>query len=274
MTNVLAYRLLISPVLLATTLLQHRYLLGQLIKRDVLLRYRGAYFGLLWVFINPLIMLCIFAFVFGYVFQSRWPAHPGSIPYVLNLYCGLIAFNIFGETIGRAPTTIRAYPNYVKKIIFPVEILPLVPLGAAFIHGIFNMIILAAALAWVGHLNASLLLFPMLMLPLIMVGMGLAWFLAAWGVFIKDMSQIVPIFVQMLMFLSPVFYPASAVPELYRPFYSLNPLCSVIEALRAALADTTIDWVSWGIALVLGLVAFFAGLACFNHSRDEFADAL
>jgi homopolymeric O-antigen transport system permease protein len=274
MANVLTNSHLMSPVLLTTTLLQHRYLLGQLIKRDVLLRYRGAYFGLLWVFLNPLIMLCIFAFVFGYIFNSRWPAHPGSIPYALNLYCGLIAFNIFSETVGRAPAAIRAYPNYVKKIIFPVEILPLVPLGAAFIHGLFNMTILVAALAWTGHLNISLLLFPVLLLPLITVGMGLAWFLSAWGVFIKDMSQIVPIFVQMLMFLSPVFYPVSAVPELYRSFYSLNPLCPIIEALRAALAGASIDWISWGIAFVIGLITFYLGHAFFNHSRDEFADAL
>ena len=274
MVNVLSYRQLISPVLLTKTLLQYRYLLGQLIKRDVLLRYRGAYFGLLWVIINPLIMLCIFAFVFGYIFHSRWPAHPGSVPYVLNLYCGLIVFYIFSETIGRAPAAIRGNPNYVKKIIFPLEILPLVPLGAAFIHGLFNSAILAVALAWTGHLNITLLLFPVLMLPLIMVGMGLAWFLAALGVFIKDMSQIVPIFVQMLMFVSPVFYPASAVPEPYRHFYSLNPLCPVIEALRAVLAGTTIDWISWGIALILGLIIFVAGQLFFNHSRNEFADVL
>jgi len=263
-----------SPVSLIASLYQNRYLLGELIKRDVLLRYRGAYFGLLWIFLNPLIMLAIFSFVFGHVFQSRWPVQAGSIPFVLNLYCGLIAFNIFAETIGRAPGAVRGYPNYVKKIIFPVEILPLVPMGAALIHGLFNMIILVAAMAWIGHLNFSLLLFPVLLLPLVMFGMGLAWFLAAWGVFLKDMSQIVPILVQMLMFLSPVFYPSRAVPDIVKPVYAVNPLSPVIESLRATLAESAIDWRPWFIALVLGSFIFILGRVFFNRNRDEFADAL
>ncbi len=256
------------------SLFQHRYLLGQLIKRDVLLRYRGAYFGLLWIFLNPLIMLGIFSFVFGQIFQARWPAQTNGIPFALNLYCGLIAFNIFAEAIGRAPGAVRGYPNYVKKIIFPVEILPIVPLGSALIHAFFNSIILVGALAWTGNLHSSILLFPVLLIPLLLFGLGLSWFLAAWGVFIKDMSQIVPVFVQMLMFLSPIFYPVQAVPEALRPIYTLNPLSSVIEALRASLSDTAVDWFSWSITLAFSLVAFVLGYIFFQHSRDEFADVL
>jgi len=253
---------------------RHRYLLGQLIKRDVLLRYRGAYFGLLWIFLNPLIMLGIFVFVFGHIFQARWPAQSGGIPFALNLYCGLIAFNIFAETVGRSPAAVRGYPSYVKKIIFPVEILPVVPLGAALVHAGFNFVILAAALAWVGQLNPSQLLLPLLVAPLVLFSLGLAWFLSAWGVFIKDMSQIVPVFVQMLLFLSPVFYPAEAVPPALRPLFSHNPLGAVIESLRAALGGQEIDWSAWTMALALSVAAFLLGGLFFNHSRDEFADVL
>jgi len=253
---------------------RHRYLLGQLIKRDVLLRYRGAYFGLLWIFLNPLIMLGIFVFVFGHIFQARWPAQSGGIPFALNLYCGLIAFNVFGETVGRSPAAVRGYPSYVKKIIFPVEILPVVPLGAALVHAGFNFVILAAALAWVGQLNPSHLLLPLLVTPLLLFSLGLAWFLSAWGVFIKDMSQIVPVFVQMLLFLSPVFYPAEAVPPALRPLFSHNPLGAVIESLRAALRGQEIDWSAWTMALALSVAAFLLGGLFFNHSRDEFADVL
>lgn len=263
-----------NPSKALKNLLRHRYLLGQLVKRDVLLRYRGALFGVAWMFLSPLLMLSIFAFVFGQIFQSRWPQQPDGLPFWLMLYSGLIVFNIFAETVSRAPSTVRGYPSYVKKIIFPVEILPLVPLGAGLVHAAFNLLILAAALAWFGHLNASLLLFPLLIVPVLLLGIGLAWFLAAWGVFIKDMTQIVPLFVQMLLFLSPVFYPVSAVPPALRPIYTFNPVGAVIEATRAAVLDQTLPWTNWTIALLFGLAIALLGLAFFNHARDEFPDAL
>jgi len=250
------------------------YLLGQLIKRDVLLRYRGAMFGVAWVFINPLIMLGIYAYVFGHIFQARWPQQGNGAPFWLVLYSGLIAFNIFSDTISRAPTAVKNYPNFVKKIIFPVEFLPLVPLGAALVQAMFNVLILLAALAWAGQLNLQVILYPLMLLPLVLIALGLSWFLAAWGVFIKDMSQIVPPFVQMLLFLSPVLYPAASVPESFRPLYHYNPLGAVIEACRSAALGQPINWTSWASALVLGLVASGLGLAFFKHSREEFADAL
>ena len=255
-------------------MIRHRYLFGQMVKRDVLLRYRGAMFGVAWIFLSPLLMLAIFAFVFGHIFQSRWPSQPEGMPFRLMLYSGLIVFNIFAETVSRAPGTIRGYPSYVKKIIFPLEVLPLVPLGAALVHATFNLLILAAALAWFGILSPDLLLFPLLVVPVILIGIGLAWFLAAWGVFIKDMAQIVPLFVQMLLFLSPVFYPVSAVPPALQPFYAINPLGSVIEATRAAVLEQPVPWSGWAVALLFGLFAMVLGWVFFNHARDEFADVL
>ena len=190
------------------------------------------------------------------------------------LYSGLIVFNVFAEAVSRSPTAVRGYPSYVKKIICPVEILPLVPLGAALVHGAFNFLILVAALVWTGQLSLQIVLYPVLLLPLALLALGLSWFLAAWGVFIKDMSQIVPPFVQMLLFLSPVLYPASAVPAALRPFYEYNPLGAVIEACRAAAVGQAINWEYWGIALALGIVAALLGYAFFRHSREEFADVL
>lgn len=263
-----------NPVRIFAEIWQHRYLLGQLIKRDVLLRYRGAMFGVLWIFLSPLIMLIIFAFIFGNIFQARWPQQENDMPFWVLLYIGLIAFNVFAETISRAPTSVRGYPSFVKKIIFPVNILPVVPLGVSLVHGGFNFVILLAALAWTSNLHAGILLFPLLVVPLILLALGLSWFLAAWGVFIKDMTQIVPVFVQMLMFLSPVFYPVSAVPEVLRPIYQYNPLGTVIEISRAAITGLPIEWGSWTIALCFCLGGSILGYAFFQHSRDEFADAL
>jgi lipopolysaccharide transport system permease protein len=263
----------INPLCIIRSFWANRYILGQLVKRDVLLRYRGAMFGVAWMFLNPLLMLAIFIVVFGQVFQARWQQQ-ASIPYWLLLYVGLIIFNLFAEPVGRAPATVRGHPSYVKKIVFPVEILPLVPLCAGLIHTIFNGLILTIALAWTGHLSPSLMLLPMLVIPVLLLGMGLAWFLAAWGVFIKDMSQIIPLFIQMLLFLSPVFYPASAVPQTLQPLYDINPLGTVIEAARAAVAGLPICWSAWGLSLGSGLAVALLGLVFFNHSRDEFADAL
>lgn len=264
----------LNPLSISADIWRHRYLLGQLIKRDVLLRYRGAMFGVLWIFFSPLIMLTIFAFIFGQIFQARWPQQESGFPFWLLLYSGLIAFNVFAETISRAPTSVRGYPSFVKKIIFPVNILPVVPLGSALVHAGFNFLILFLALAWTGHLHASILLFPMLVIPLILLALGLSWFLAAWGVFIKDMTQIVPVFVQMLLFLTPVFYPVSAVPSMLRPIYQYNPLGTVIETSRATVAGQPIEWGTWGIAFGFCLIVAILGYAFFQHSRDEFADAL
>lgn len=254
--------------------LSHRYLIVQLIKRDVLLRYRGAMFGLLWVLLNPLIMLAIYAFVFGHIFQARWPEQQTGAPFWLVLYSGLLAFNIFSETVSRAPAAVRSYPSFVKKIVFPVEILPLVPLGAALVHGVFNYLVLLAALVATGFFSPMALLYPLMLLPLLLLGLGLAWFLATWGVFIKDMSQIVPPFLQILMYLSPVLYPATAVPKFLRPVYDYNPLGTAIEACRAAALGQAIPWMGWSFSLLLGCVAAALGWLFFQYSREEFADAL
>ncbi len=264
----------LNPLAIAAGLVRNRYLLGQLVKRDVLLRYRGAMFGVLWIFLSPLLMLAIFAFVFGHVFQARWLEQREGLPFWLILYCGLIVFNVFGETVARASTAVRGYPAYVKKIIFPVDILPLVPLGAALVHAAFNFLVFAAALAVTGNLTPGILLFPVLILPALLLALGAAWFLAAWGVFIKDMTQIVPLFVQMLLFISPVFYPVSAVPRGLTFLYNANPLGAVIESARAAAFGQPVPWPAWSAALALGVAVAVLGHAFFQHSRDEFADVL
>lgn len=263
-----------NPWHIVSDIWQHRHLLGHLIKRDVLLRYRGAMFGVLWMFLSPLFMLAIFAFVFGQIFQARWPQQTGGLPFWLLLYSGLITFNIFAETVSRAPGAVRNCASFVKKIIFPVQILPLVPLGAALVHGTFNYLILLAALAFIGALHWHLLLFPLLLLPAVLLALGLSWFVAAWGVFIKDMTQIMPMFMQVLMFVSPVFYPVEAVPTLLHPLYRFNPLGVVIEANRNLTSGLPLDWITWAWALFAGLAGALLGHAFFQHAREEFADAL
>ena len=274
MFPVIAKTMIQNPVRIVSDIWTHRYLLGQLIKRDVLLRYRGAMFGVLWIFLSPLLMLGIFAYVFGQVFQARGGAAEAALPFWLFLYSGLIVFNIFSETVSRSPASVRGYPSFVKKIIFPVQILPLVPLGAALVHAIFNFLILVVALVWTGNFHPQTLLYPIALAPVIFLAMGFSWFLGAWGVFIKDMTQIVPVFIQMLMFLSPVFYPVSAVPSVLQPLYRFNPLGHVIEFSRDLVTGQPAEWSVWGVAFLVSLLVALLGNLFFQHSREEFADVL
>lgn len=260
--------------MLFQSLINNRYLFAQLVKRDVALRYRGTIFGALWALLNPLIMLTIFSFVFGRIFPPRWPGQPEGLPYWIVLYSGLIVFNLFAEAVSRSPGSVREYPNFVKKIVFPVTILPIVPLGAALFHGLLNLTVLAGFLAWKGSLSIGILLFPFLLGPLLFLVMGLSWFLAAWGVFIKDMTQIVPVFIQIFLFISPVFYSVEAVPESLRPLYRFNPVGVVIEACRAAVLGAAIPWKFWAVAMMLGAMTAALGYIFFQHNREEFIDAL
>lgn len=250
------------------------YILGQLVKRDVLLRYRGAMFGVLWLVLNPLIMLAIYSFVFGHIFKGRWPDQQEGTPFWLILYSGLIAFNVFSESVSRAPAAVRGHANFVKKIIFPVHILPLVPLGSALVHGAFNLLILLAALLLTGALEINAALYPVLLLPLVLFALGASYFLSAWGVFIKDMNQIVGPLLQMLLFLSPVLYPVSAVPESLRPIYEYNPIGAVIEACRSSALGGAVNWDQWMFSALAGTVTAVLGWHFFQSCREEFPDAL
>lgn len=252
---------------------RHRILFAELVKRDVLLRYRGAFLGLVWALLNPLIMLGIYGYAFGYIFQLR-NSTESSLPYALNLYCGLITFNVFGETVSRAPMAVRSYPNYIKKIVFPVTILPAVPLGSALLHAFINLLILTVALACTGHLSVGLALYPLLIVPVVLFALGLAWLFAASGVFVRDIVQIAPVLVQVALFLTPVLYPSSSIPEVIRPISNLNPLAATVEAQRAAILGNTIPWMNWGISCMVGIFFAVLGYRFFEHSRDEFADVM
>lgn len=230
-------------------------------------------FGVFWVFLSPLFMLSIFAYVFGQIYPTKWTNQNG-IPYWLQIYAGLITFNLFAETVSRAPTSVRSYPSYVKKIIFPLHILPVVPLGAALLHSLFNYLVLLVALSLSGHWHAQVLLFPFVLIPVALLALGLAWFLGAWGVFIKDMTQIVPMFLQVLMFVSPVFYPSEAVPALLRPLYLINPIGVVIETNRSLADGMAANWMQWLMTLGFALIGAMVGNIFFQYARGEFADAL
>lgn len=267
----------ISPREMFGCLWLNRRLIGQLVMREVLGRYKGSMLGVVWSFFNPLLMLIVYTFVFSVVFNARWNvASESKTEFAIVLFTGMIVFGIFSECVNRAPSLILSSPNYVKKVIFPLEALPVVGLGAALFHAGISLVLLLAFL-FIVHLSLpwTVVLLPIVILPLIFLTLGLGWFLSALGVYLRDVGQTVGIFTTVLMFLSPVFYPVSALPKEYQPLLKLNPLTWIIEETR--------NVVVWGnlpdFAFLTGFIPATAavawiGFAWFQRTRRGFADVM
>ena len=256
---------------------RNRHLIVQLTKRDVLGRYRGSMMGMAWSFFNPLIMLTVYTFVFSVVFKARWSvAGEDRINFAIVLFVGLIAYGLFAECINRAPSLILSNSNYVKKVVFPLEILPSVALGSALFHASVSLIVLLTAQLLVNQrLPWTVIFFPIVLLPLLFTAMGFAWILSALGVYVRDMGQITTILTTILMFMSPLFYPLSALPKQYQLWLQLNPLTLIIEQSRGVLIfGKTPDWILWGLALAASLLLCAAGFWWFQKTRKGFADVL
>lgn len=259
------------------SLMTHRSLILAMTKRDVLGRYRGSALGLLWSFFNPLFMLAVYTFVFSVVFQARWGEGTGSrTEFALILFAGLIVFNLFSECANRAPTLILLNINYVKKVVFPLEILSWITLGSVLFHAAISVLVwLAAYVVFYGWPHPTALLLPIGILPLLLFTMGASWTLASLGVYLRDVAQIVSIATTVLMFLSPIFYPITAVPEALRPVLLLNPLSPAMEAVRDLLFFGRLPNLAlWGATLVLSAAFAWVGFAWFQKTRKGFADVL
>jgi len=267
-----------SPVAIPRSLWRHRELLTQLVRREVVGRYQGSVMGIAWSLLNPLLMLGVYTFVFSVVFQARW--HGGGdeskTRFAVVLFAGMIVHSLFAEVLVRAPGLILANVNYVRKVVFPLEILPVVSMGAALFHTLVSLLVLLAALLAFNHvLPWTALALPLVLLPLVVLAMGLAWILASLGVFIRDIGQTIGILMTMLLFLSPVFFPLAALPEVFRPLIMANPLTFIIEQTRQVLIwGQWPDWRGLGLyALVAGVVAC-SGFAWFQKTRKGFADVI
>ncbi len=257
----------------------YRQLALQMIKREIASRYRGSFLGLLWSFVTPLLMLSVYTFVFSVVFKVRLVNVGNSdnkFEFALLLFAGLIIFNFFSECISRAPGLILANVNYVKKVIFPLEILPLVTLGAAIFHMSISFLVLLIFLVAIGQaITWTVIWLPVVIAPFLLLTIGLAWLLASTGVFVRDIGQFISLFLTMLLFMSPIFYPASALPESVRSYLFLNPLTFIIEQTRAVVLNgMSPDWVGLAIYYVIALFVAWTGLFWFEKTRKGFADVL
>ncbi len=255
-----------------------RQLFFKLLRRDFAERYRGSYLGVVWSLLLPLLSLLVFTFFFGVIFKMRWAGHgDGSLSELaLVLFVGLALYNFLAECLSRAPGLILAHQNYVKNVIFPLEMLPAVMVASALLTLAATLLVILLLQATVGAgLSWTALLLPVTVLPLALFVLGLSWVLASLGVYIRDIQQLIVPLVQLLMFLSPVFYPVAALPESIRPWLQLNPLALVIEQTRGiVLFGQPPAWTPYLLCLLATLLIALLGAWWFARTRQGFADVL
>ncbi len=256
----------------------HRQLIAQMTKREVVGRYKGSVLGLAWSFFNPVLMLAVYTFVFSVVFKARWGLgeEETRAQFAMVLFAGLIVHGLFAEVLNRAPNLIFSNVNYVKKVVFPLEILPGIALGTALFHSIVSLFVLLVALLLTnGFLYWTVILLPLVLLPLVILVLGLAWMLASLGVFLRDVGQTITILTMVLLFLSPIFYPITALPVEFRGWIMANPLTFIIEQARAVLIWGQLpNWIGLGAYSVVSTAMAWLGYAWFQKTRKGFADVL
>lgn len=268
-----------SLMALARSLWRNRQLIVQMTRREVAGRYKGSALGLAWSFFNPVFMLVVYTFVFSEIFKSRWGGVGGDeskTQFAVILFVGMIVMGLFTEVLNRAPGLIISNVNYVKKVVFPIEILPVIAMGAALFHSLISFGVLLTAFAiFNGYLHWTVIFAPLVLLPLVILTLGIGWMLASLGVFLRDVGQTIGLITTVLMFLTPIFYPVTAVPERFRPFIMANPLTFIIEQAREVLIWGHLpNWMGLGIYTLVATAFAWAGYAWFQKTRKGFADVL
>ena len=268
----------LNPISGLKSIRVHKDLLFQLVVREIRGLYRGSYLGMVWSILTPLFMLAIYTFVFSVIFQARFGSSPNEsrLEFALALFCGLIPFNVFTQCISEAPRLIILNTNYVKKVVFPLEILPISILGRTIFEGLISFAILIAGVSiFIRPPSTSFLALPLVFLPLIFWSLGISWFFASLGVFIRDLSHAVDILVRILFFLTPIFYPISKVPPSFRVFLRLNPLTLIVGDFRSIIIFGRFpDWSLWGIGATVSFVIMITGYWWFMRGKHAFADVL
>ena len=267
----------VSPIEMISCLYRNFGLISVLVKRDILSRYRGSLLGALWAIINPLLMLAVFTFIFSVVFKARWGSGSDSkVEFALLLFAGLLIFNLFSECLNKSPGLIVSNANFVKKVVFPLEILPFVSLLAALFHAFLSLLVwLVFHITFYGLPPSTFVILPLIMLPLCFFLLGLTWALAALGVYLRDIGQFIAVLTTSLMFLSPIFYPISSFPEAYRFILYLNPMTAAIEQTR--------NVIYWGYIPAFDVLFFYwaaslfiswCGFIVFQKIRRGFSDVI
>lgn len=268
----------VSPAGMFGALWRHRNLIWQLTRQEIIGRYRGSLLGVSWTFITPILMLLIYTFVFSIIFGARWAGleQGGRTTFAIVLFLGMAVFSVFSEVVVRSPTLVIANSNYVKRVVFPLEILPVVQMMNALFHFAVSMLAWALAALWVlGGIPVTAWALPLVIIPVIFGTLGVAWLLASLGVYLRDLGQTITLLVTAALFLTPIFYPVEAIPEQYRGYVMLNPLAHSIEQARWIMIEGRLPSAgTLAMSWLVGLVLMWAGYAWFQKTRPGFADVL
>ena len=260
------------------SLWRHRELLWQFTLRNIELRHKGSHLGLAWSILSPLLLLALYVMVFGFIFEGTFSALPGEsrVHYALGVFLGLAIFHLLAETLAAAPTVIAGTPNFVKKVVFPLEILPVANVGGAAFHLLISLTLaLAGVIIWGNGLGWTALWLPVILLPLVLVALGLSWLLSALGVFFRDVAQLTTFLSVALMFSSAVFYPASRMPPAIWAVLRFNPLLIAIEQVRQTVIwHRASDVPSLLILYAIGIALCWLGQWTFRKLAPAFADVI
>lgn len=265
------------PGFLGTTIINFDLIIV-LAKREIQGRYKGSYFGFVWAIINPLLLLSVYTFIFSIVFKSRWTVggSESRLDFALFMFVGVLLHGALAETLSGSTGVVLHNPNYVKKIVFPLEILPLVNVITALFHSLIGLVVLMTVLfCSTFSISWTCIFIPVVMIPLALYCLGISFVLASVGVFFRDISQWMGLIITALLFLSPVFYPVSALPEQYQVWMNLNPLTLIIEQMREiVIVGNMPDWLSLLKSTFFGITLCFFGYFLFQKTKKGFADVI
>ena len=245
-------------------------------KRELLGRYKGSVLGIAWAVLTPAVMIAIFTFVFAGIFGARFTAGGSHWDYAIYLFCGLLPWAMFQESVQQSANTILAHSNLVKRVVFPLETLPAAQVFAALGNQLFATIaLLVATIVVRQHLDVTVLWLPVLLIPQLLFALGAAWLVASLGVFLRDITQGVTLLLMAWMYLTPIIYPESIVPERFRPFINVNPFTPLVRSYRHIFLDGSApDWLGLAYFTVFALLVFLFGYWWFARTRKSFADVV
>ena len=281
MTKTLATALILDPLRMVSGLWTRRELIGQFTRRNIELRHRGSRLGAFWALLTPLSMLGLYYVVFGVIYETKFNVLPNETGFdvLLAMFLGLSLFHAFSETLSWAPGLITTNPNFVKKVVFPLEVLPVAQIGAATFHLVVSLgLVLIGSIFGTAGLSWQVLWLPVLVLPLLLLSLGIAWLLAAAGVFLRDIGQLSAFVVTMLLFASAVMFPATMIAQRSEKLWAvlrLNPLLQIVDLARNVVLwhqPMPLEWLAYVYACAL--VVFAGGAMFFALLRRSFAEVI